>query len=185
MNPADGTFWTTEALWQRKCATSLKCLLRPSIKRWFCACEADNCGLSNTCEWKKMENTGITFYFSLTRDPAWILCVKTKPATDSVFKLTLTNFCHWLSAKPAWKKLDILHHMTVAQFHFSFLPLCLGSWKCVLFYRRRSAVFLHENRLVVLCFCFVACFCHMLLDGVGKFMENINIWRNNRTVRHK
>lgn len=74
MNPADGTFWTTEALWQRKCATSLKCLLRPSIKRWFCACEADNCGLSNTCEWKKMENTGITFlfFFSLTSDPVWL-----------------------------------------------------------------------------------------------------------------
>lgn len=76
-----------------------------------------------------MENTGITFFFFPSQE---ILCgLQTKSATDSVFKLTLTKFCHWLSAIPAWKKLDILHHMTVAQFHFSFLPLRLGSWKCV------------------------------------------------------
>lgn len=104
-----------------------------------------------------------------------ILCgLKTKLATDSVFKLTLTKFCYWLSVMPAWKKLDILRHMTVAQFHFSFFPptpwlleVCHKGWWF------NSPCFIGG---VVPCFCrridcgscYAACFCHVLLCGVWK-----------------
>lgn len=72
MNPADGTFWTTEALWQRKCATSLKCLLRHLSSGDSVPVKQTTVVWVTRVNRRKWKIQASHFFFPLTRDPVWL-----------------------------------------------------------------------------------------------------------------
>lgn len=132
-------------------------------------------GLSNTYEWKKMENTGITFFFPLAGDPvrlenkiSHLFCFQIN--VDKILSLAACDAC--------------VEEIGYSAPHdcgpVPFLIFTTTPWLLEVCHKGR---WFNSSRFIgvdVPCFCrridcgcYVACFCHVLLYEVGKQHKNM------------